>query len=180
MRLPVFVAATIVLSCLHPSARAQEEDAKKGSVTQPLSEVQDLPDAPIRAALSTPAPAATDPITSIWHQNWYEYYAAHHRSNREVLSTKSFWAFVGTDLLASSFDAEMSRHQGRCVEGAEGLPLHPTRWQLYRHNLPENAAVILVGFLETKARMPRWLMFTGDVYPIQAHLRAGLKWRQCW
>jgi len=178
MRLPVIViAATIVLSCLHPSARAQEGDEKKGIVIQPLSEAQDLPDAPIRAAQNSPA----DPKTSIWHQSWYEYYATHHRSNREVLSNKSFWAFVGTDVLASSFDAEMSRHQGRCVEGGEGLPLHPTRWQLYKHNLPENAAAIAVGFFETKAKMPRWLMFTGDILPVEAHLRAGLKWyQQCW
>jgi hypothetical protein len=151
------IVSVIVFASLHPAA------------------AQSLPDAP------TPPLTATEPKMSIWHQNWYDHYAAHHLSSRQVFTNKSYWAFIGTDVLASSFDAEMSHHQGRCVEGGEGLPRHPTRWQLYQHNLPENVAVIVAGFVETKVKMPHWLMFTGDVYPAQAHLRAGLRWYQdCW
>lgn len=182
MRLPVIViAATIVLTSLVSAGPAQaEEGTKKESGGQPQPGAESLPDAPVLMVVqSPPAPAATAPKISIWRQRWD--YDTHHISNREVLASKSYWAFVGTDLFASSFDAEMSKHQGRCVEGGEGLSPHPTRWQLYQHNLPENAAVILVGFVATKIKMPRWLMFTGDIYPVQSHLRAGLKWYQdCW
>jgi hypothetical protein len=151
------IACLVIFASLHPAV------------------AQNLPDAPSQA-LATSAQKI-----SIWHQNWYDYYATHHRTAHQVFTNKSYWAFVGTDVLASSFDAEMSHHQGRCVEGGEGLPIHPTRWQLYEHNLPENVAVIVAGFIETKAKMPRWLMFTGDIYPAQAHLRAGLRWYQdCW
>jgi hypothetical protein len=142
-----------------------------------LASAQDLV-APIPEAPKPAEPVA--PLKySIWHQDWD--YETHHISNREVLTSKKYWSFVGTDLLASSFDAEMSKHQGRCVEGAHGLPPNPTRSQLYRHNLPENIVVIAWGFLETKLKMPAWLMFTGDVYPVQSHLRAGIRWYQdCW
>jgi hypothetical protein len=61
------------------------------------------------------------------------------------------------------------------IEGGEGLSPHPTRWQLYEHNLPENAVVIIMGFVETKIKMPAWLMFTNVAYPLQYHLRGGLK-----
>jgi hypothetical protein len=179
MRLPlIFLAALVTLINSLTVAVAQEQ-LTLTSTNQPSNEISVVPNAPAPQTpiTSTSSPAA--PHVSIWHQRWD--YETHHISNREVLGSKSYWAFVGADALASSFDAEMSKHQGRCVEGADGLPPHPTRWQLYEHNLPENAAVIAVGFLETKIKMPRWLMFTGDVYPVQAHLRAGLQWYQnCW
>lgn len=101
-------------------------------------------------------------------------------SNRDIFKSKSYWAFIGTDFLAASFDAEMSHHQGHCVEGSAGLPLHPTRAELYRHNLPEEGAVILFGYIWIRAKGPKWVLPLVLGYPVQAHVRAGLNWRNCW
>jgi hypothetical protein len=107
-----------------------------------------------------------------------------HRSNWETLKNKSLWTYAAADILAGAFDAEMS-HAGyahhRCVEGGDGLPRQASRAQLYRHDLPENVAVLAFGYLGTRLKMPRWLLFTTEAYPVQNHIRAGLQWRQdCW
>lgn len=102
------------------------------------------------------------------------------RTNQETLHNKSMWAFDGILVASEAFKAEMSTHQGVCVEGGEGLPPHPTRWQLYRANLPEEAFGITWAFFVTKVKMPRWLMFSVEVYPVQSDIRNGLAWRNCW
>jgi hypothetical protein len=158
------IAATIFLTCMfHIVIHAQV-----------------LPDAPLPNVPASNFHSAVAPAARCGRWQCWDY-RTHHISNREVFNSKKFWGFAATDVLASSFDAEMSHHQGRCLEGGEGLSPHPTRWQLYEHNLPENAAAIVVGFVETKLKMPTWLMFTNVGYPLQSHLRAGLKWEQnCW
>jgi hypothetical protein len=183
MRLPIFtIIATGVLFVTVPNlvfTQDREKDVKDTQIQAQL-EVQKLPDAPMPLMVA-PAPALADPTGSIWHQNFYRYYAIHHRSNREVLHNKTFYMFATTDILVSSFDAEMSRHQGHCTEGAPGLGPHPTRWGLYSNNLPENAAAILFGFIATKSRMPTWLMFPTLAYPVAVHVRGGLSWwENCW
>jgi len=105
------------------------------------------------------------------------------RSNRETLGNRSMWAFDGILVLSETFKAEMSTHQGVCVEGGGGvvsLPPHPTRWQLYKANLPEEGFGIAWAFIATKVKMPRWLMFAVEVYPVQYDIRDGLAWRNCW
>jgi hypothetical protein len=102
-------------------------------------------------------------------------------TTKQVFRTKSFYAMVFTDLAASSFDAEMSHaYNGHpCVEGNHDLPLHPTRWELYKENIPENAAVIVTAFVFTKVHVPKWLDWAALAYPVQLHLRAGIGWVGC-
>jgi hypothetical protein len=107
-----------------------------------------------------------------------------YRPNRRLFTNKSYWTYVAADVFAGAFDSEMS-HEGyahhRCVEGGEGLPTFASRARLYTHNLPEEGALIALGLVATKIRMPRWLLFATEAYPLQAHIRAGLKWREdCW
>jgi hypothetical protein len=182
MRLSIIViGAAFFLTSLSLAGHAQEE-AMKETASQPQPGAQSLPDAPMSNMQIVQAQTATGQRISIWRQQWD--YGKYHISNREVLANKSYLLFVTADVLVDTFDAEMS-HEGfahhRCVEGAQGLPPIASRWSLYGNNIPEEAAVIVVGFVETKIKMPRWLIFTGDVYPVESHLRAGLKWYQdCW
>jgi hypothetical protein len=107
------------------------------------------------------------------------------RSNGEVLRSKAFWSTFGGDFLISSFDAEMS-HEGLAVCRHNGHPMSEangnySRWQLYRYNLPENAAVGVVAFLWVKFRAPNYVLPAFLAYPAKVHISAGLKWYQdCW
>ncbi len=112
------------------------------------------------------------------------------RTNREVLSNKIYLASVAVDIAAGVFDAEMSHageaHQDHkaaryCVEGGRGLPQFPTRGELYRAFLPEQALIIGAGYFATKARFPRWFMPGVVAYPVYYHVRGGLGWYTgCW
>src|SRR5207302_224074 len=106
------------------------------------------------------APSAAQPPVklSLWHQNWYAYYATHHLTNRQVLSSKAFWATFLGDVAISSFDAEMSHaglaHSG-CRYEANG---NTSRAELYRYNVPENLAVAVVAFVWVKAKGPKYVL----------------------
>ena len=135
-----------------------------------------LPDAP--SVAQTPASAARCGPWSCWNV------AEHSRPWSEVVKNKTMWTAIGIDLAAGAFDVEMS-HEGyahhRCVEGGEGLPPHASRAQLYKHNVGEQVFVIAYDLMATKIKMPRWLLYGMDVYPIEAHMRAGLRWYEnCW
>lgn len=124
--------------------------------------------------------------TSLWSTPWNPKPI----SNRDVITNKTYWSYIATDVLAGAFDAEMT-HEGTahqdhkthrtCVEGNHNLPLYPSRWQSYRINIPEQAGVVAFGFLATKLKMPKWILFATIAYPVQAHIRDGLGWYEdCW
>jgi hypothetical protein len=110
-------------------------------------------------------------------------YATHHISNKEVFKRKVFWGTFTGDVLFGSFDAEMT-HEGlahhRCVEHNINPP-YPSRWQLYRANIPENAATGVASFLLTKLKAPKWLTPMILTPAAVAHLRGGIGWYEnCW
>jgi hypothetical protein len=108
----------------------------------------------------------------------------HIRPNAEVLKNGAFlFAAVG-DAAVATFDVEMT-HQGlahhRCVEANPGLPLHPSRGQLYRSDAMEEATVAGFGFLSTKLGLPRWITLAMLPYPAEVHIRGGMSWvGRCW
>src|SRR5271170_7918930 len=90
------------------------------SVVVAAQDLKIVPNAP--SVAQKPAPAARCGPWKCWDNP--------SRPNGEVLRDRSYHFFVAADVLAASFDAEMSHHQGSCVEGG-GLPPHPTRSELY-------------------------------------------------
>lgn len=103
------------------------------------------------------------------------------RSNGETLSNKSMWLFDFAAIAPGLLDAEVSHAGLAHHKCAEAHHLN-SRWQLYRNNLPEWGVELAIGFLGTKVKMPRWLMFSVAAYPIEAHGRATARWLDgpCW
>ena len=131
-----------------------------------------LPDAPVRQP----------PAAPVKQSGWHCCYDPHNmRSNREALTNKTFLFTSIADIGVGVFDAEIT-HQGlahhRCAEGN----VHPpTRANLYKNNLPEEAAVLVVEFMVAKIRAPRWMGWGLLTYPVEVHTRAGLDWTEnCW
>ncbi|MGA2426618.1 MAG: hypothetical protein ABSG07_21665 [Terriglobales bacterium] len=111
------------------------------------------------------------------------------QSNRRVLASKGYRAYLLTDAAVQAFDDILTKngiaHQDHkpvrtCVE-KNVHPPSPTGGQLVKSGIPEFAAVAAFGFFATKLKMPAWLMFTTETYPVQAHLRDGIEWAEnCW
>src|SRR5580765_2594064 len=108
---------------------------------------QTLPDAP------TPQPPAPA-------HGWVLWDGRDSLSNVDVLKSKRWWIPTVALLGASVWDVETT-HAGlahhMCVEGNHIYPPHPSRGELYREAAIENAAIIGLGFLFTKARAPHWI-----------------------
>src|SRR5271157_1424250 len=110
---------------------------------------------------------------------------------REVIKSKALWATTFGDFGISSSDSEFS-HQGNtrihggnpnhpCVEAGEGLPLHPSRGQLYAHNWKENVTTFGVSFLWLKVGGPKWVMPFFLTGPAIVHGREDYRWvKNCW
>ena len=128
---------------------------------------QELPDTPS---------AVQPPATKCGPWNCYQLQTI---PTKDVFKSKAYWTFVGIDFAVSTFDAAMSyQYQGgNCVEGGDRLGTRPSLGALMRHNLPENAATAVVGFIWIKVKGPKWVMPMMLAYPAQDHLRAGLAWR---
>lgn len=141
-------------------------------------QVFDIPDAPSALSDRNPAEVAYSQEQKCGSWKCWNYPNV---PTKQVFKSKAYWAFVGTDLSASTFDASMSyKYQGgNCVEGGEGLGLRPSFGALMRHNLPENAAAAIVGFVWIKVKGPKWVMPLMLAAPVEEHIRAGLAWRHC-
>src|SRR5271166_427440 len=100
---------------------------------------------------------------------------------KEVLKSKSMWWPLLADVALTSLDDEMTLHyEGRpCVEKDWNLPARPTRAQVYRETLPENAAVAIGTFLWLKLKGPKAVLPVFLVWPAYAHIKDSVEWVQC-
>jgi hypothetical protein len=144
---------------------------------------QTLPDAPSQSVRADTAPV---PAATCGRFHWSCWRDVQRLSTAETFRNHSYQWYVIADGASIVWDAE-NTHAGLartyphtaipyCTEGSQFLPAHPSRGQLYAIDIPEFAAVSIFGFVATKTKMPRWLMFGTDAYPVQVHFRAGLRW----
>lgn len=101
-------------------------------------------------------------------------------TNWQTLRSKTLWAYYGVAILPGVLDAEVS-HAGlahhHCSE-AHGLN---SRGQLYENNAMEWGAEIIFGFVATKIKMPKWMLFPTAAAPVAIHGRATAGWLEnCW
>jgi hypothetical protein len=142
-----------------------------GVLTIGLADCQELPDAPVPQV----QPAAKCGPFSCW--------TFINVPTKEVLRSKALWLTFGADVALTTLDAEVT-HEGLahhlCVEKNIDPP-YPSRWQLYRAQLPENAAVFAVSFLWLKLHGPKYIMPGFLAFPAVAHIRGAAGWLDnCW
>ena len=101
-------------------------------------------------------------------------------SNKEVFKSKAFWLTFGGDVALSTLDAEVS-HAGLAHHYCSELNNNNSRWQLYRYNLPENAAVGVTAFLWVKFKGPKWVLPLFLARPAYVHIQGADSWlSRCW
>jgi hypothetical protein len=135
-----------------------------------VAHAQNPPDAP-----SAAQPPIHGKVWTAFHSPW----TYPNVPTKQVLSGKAFWATFLGDVAISSFDAEMSHaglaHSG-CRYEANG---NKSRAELYRFNLPENAAVGVVSFIWLKVKGPKYVLPVFLARPAYVHIKAGLSWTPC-
>jgi len=164
-------SAVLACFCFAAALLSAQPSAQPSPTNLVSDSAVELPDAP-------PVPLKKCGPWSCWD------YTKHHRPLEEVVRSRPFWLTVGGDFLISSSDAEIS-HEGyahhKCWEGADGLPHYASRSQLYRYQLPENAAVAFASAIWLMAKMPKPALPMYLVWPAIVHGRADADWFQhCW
>jgi hypothetical protein len=102
------------------------------------------------------------------------------QSAANVLKSKTFLAAFGTDLALTTMNAEVihaKEAHGQCSIVGQGPKLE-SRGALYRHSLPENAAIGFVSFGWLKLKGPKAALLGFLAYPIKVHIKSTLDWEQ--